>query len=148
MKKETRGGNTTTRCTAITSKGHRCSKKAVAPGQLCHLHLRQTNSADIKVDNADLSKLLDQFTGDEYRDLSPRHAMNMIAAAWSGQLTETKSTGGDGELKEVPLSGKDRIAAANIWLQRYPQVFEGADSDETAARRLVERLLGTSSDGE
>lgn len=135
-----KGGHNRTRCTAITLEGHRCTNPPKDDRDLCWIHLRKINKVP-RPDNTDLAKLISNVEASEFDGLDPRHAMNLLASAFLGHMTETKSSGGDGELHEVPLSGKDRIAAANTWLMRYSQFYgEGEANGEDLARSLRDFL--------
>lgn len=135
------------KCIARTEAGHNCTKPAKEGHRLCWLHLRKQKPPQPKASNPEIAKLIKQFDAEDFDGIDPTVGMNMLAAVWLGLLTEWKTTGGDGELKEVPMSGKDRIAAVNTWLMRYSQVYgDGQSNAEAALEAFAKALPGFRSD--
>lgn len=129
------------KCIARTEAGHNCTKPAKPGHRLCWLHLRKQKPDKPKAEDKTLRDLIAKFDGEDFDNIDPTVGMNMLAAVWLGLLTEWKTTGGDGELKEVPMSGKDRIAAVNTWLMRYSQFYGDGQSDADAALEAFAKAL-------
>jgi hypothetical protein len=108
---------------------------------LCWAHLQKQEPDKLRASNSELVKLIDQFDSADYDSVTPEIAMNFFVGCFLGQIKEWKSPGGDAPMMEVPLSAKDRIAAANAFLARYPQVYGDGETDPHAAIEALKTAL-------
>lgn len=138
-KEEKRGGDTVTRCTAITNAGHRCTNDAKKPGRLCGVHLRKHRSAE-KVSTSVQAAIHAEFDN-ETHDVTPAFVMRLCVAIMLGEVTERKMLGGEGGYIDVPPSIKDRVAAGSLWF-RISEAVNTENPDWDQVREVVRHALG------